>query len=200
MKKSVLLIAFAITATTASPVEARKPPPLTPMELQALQSREYKTSKDQVFSSVVSVFQDMGYQIGGAEVTSGFINATSANKNKTGFFEAMAGVTASGASRVTAFVETMPSGLTRVRLNFMNTKNSSSRFGSSSNDKPILDPKTYQVAFEHIEEALFERGALTKTAAPATSAPAVSPAAVAPAAGPAGTLAPQPASHPERGM
>jgi predicted component of type VI protein secretion system len=199
MKKSVLLIAFAITATTASPVEARKPPPLTPMELQALQSREYKTSKDQVFSSVVSVFQDMGYQIGGADVTSGFINATSANKNKTGFFEAMAGVTASGASRVTAFVETMPSGLTRVRLNFMNTKNSSSRFGSSSNDKPILDPKTYQVAFEHIEEALFERGALTKTA-PATNAPAVTPAAVAPVAVPTATPAPQPASHPERGL
>lgn len=182
MKKSVLLIGLAIATISAPPVEARKAPVLTPMELQALQSREYKTSKDQVFSSVVSVFQDMGYQIGGADVTSGFINATSANKNKTGFFEAMAGVSSSGASRVTAFVETMPSGLTRVRLNFMNTKNSSSRFGSSANDKPILDPKTYQVAFEHIEEALFERGALTKTAPQS--------AAQAPLAGSATTVVP----------
>src|SRR5439155_14963740 len=120
-------------------------------------------------------------QIGDADVTTGFITAGSANKNKTSFFEALGGVQSSGASRVTAFIETMPSGLTRVRLNFMNTKNSSSRFGSSANDKPILDPKTYQIVFEHIEEALFERGALTKTA-PASPAAAATPAVVTPQA------------------
>ncbi len=174
MKKS-LIVAFAGLSLVASPATARKAPPLTPMEMQALQSREYQTGKDQVFPAVVSVFQDLGYQISAADVTSGFITAGSANKNKTGFFEAMAGMRSSGASRVTAFIETMPSGLTRVRLNFMNTKNSSSMYGaSSSNDKALLDPKTYQVAFEHIEEALFERGALTK-AAPVSAQATVQP-------------------------
>ena len=179
-----LMIALAFSAAmVASPAVAKKPPALTPMELQSLQSREYQTSKDQVFSSVVSVFQDLGYQIGAAEINTGFISAGSANKNKTGFFEALAGMRSSGGSRVTAFVETMPSGLTRVRLNFMNTKNSSSAYGSSSSkDTPVLDPKTYQVAFEHIEEALFERGALTKTAAPVQAAVPVQAAAPAPAA------------------
>lgn len=165
MKKSWITAAFVGAALVSSPAEAKKAPELTPMELQSLQSREYRTTKDQVFSSVVTVFQDLGYQISAADMASGFITAGSANKNKTGFFEAMAGMSSSGASRVTAFVEQMPSGLTRARLNFMNTKNSSSMYGSSSaKDKAVLDPKTYQVAFERIEEALFERGALTKTA------------------------------------
>lgn len=181
MKKILMTVALASTVILASPVEAKKPPALTPMELQALQSREYQTSKDQVFSAVVSVFQDLGYQISAADVGSGFITAGSATKNKTGFFEALGGVRSSGASRVTAFIETMPSGLTRARLNFMNTKNSSSMYGSSSaKDTPILEPKTYQIAFEHVEQALFERGALTKTA-PITL-PTVSPNASPPPA------------------
>jgi hypothetical protein len=200
-----LIIALAVGATlTASPASAKKPPELTPMELQALQSREYQTTKDQVFPSVVSVFQDLGYQISAADVTTGFISAGSANKNKTSFLEAIAGMRSSGGSRVTAFIETMPSGLTRVRLNFMNTKNSSSAYGSSSSkDTPVLDQKTYQIAFEHVEEALFERGALTKTpvakpiqaAAPAVVPPqqastAPSGVTAAPMATPAATSTP----------
>lgn len=203
MRNKLLTAALLGSAIMASPVEAKKAPALTPMELQALQSREYKTSKDQVFSSVVTVFQDLGYQINSADVASGLVTAASANKNKTSFFEAWAGVRSSGGSRVTAFIETMPSGLTRARLNFLNTKNSSSWYGSStSNDKPILDPKTYQVAFEHIEEALFERGALTKTAPaiPAAATPTIAPAAVVapttatPAVTPAAVTTPGPAA------
>jgi hypothetical protein len=140
---------------------------MTPMQLQALQSHEYKTTKDQVFASVVSVFQDLGYQIQQADMGSGFITAESANKNKTNILEAFAGMSASGHTRATAFIEQMPSGLTRVRLNFLNTKNSSSAYGqSNANDKPILDTQTYQTAYNRIDEALFERGALTKTATP----------------------------------
>ena len=163
MRQLRVAVAFACIALVSSPSMAKKPI-LTPMELQALQSREYKTTKENAFSSVVSVFQDMGYQISAADMSSGFITAGSPNKNKTSFFEAMGGMMSSGASRVTAFVETMPSGMTKVRLNFMNTKNSSSLYGgSSAKDTPILEQKTYQVAFERVEEALFERGALTKT-------------------------------------
>lgn len=197
MRKNLMIALAFSAAMVASPAVAKKPPALTPMELQSLQSREYQTSKDQVFSSVVSVFQDLGYQIGAAEINTGFISAGSANKNKTGFFEALAGMRSSGGSRVTAFVETMPSGLTRVRLNFMNTKNSSSAYGSSSSkDTPVLDPKTYQVAFEHIEEALFERGALTKTAAPVQAAAPAPAAQTATVAQPSAPVAASPPAKP----
>lgn len=165
MKNGWMIASFVSIALINSPAAAKKQPELTPMELQALQSREYQTTKDQVFSSVMSVFQDLGYQISAADMGSGFITAGSANKNKTGFWEAMGGMSSSGSTRATAFVETMPSGYTRARLNFLNTKNISSAYGrSSANDKPVLEPKTYQIAFERIEQALFERGALTKTA------------------------------------
>lgn len=171
MTKHFIATAFFVAALGSTPAEAKKIE-LTPMELQAIQSREFKAPKDQVFSSVVSVFQDIGYQMSGADLASGFILAGSANKNKTGFFEAMGGMRSSGATRATAYIESMPSGFTRARLNFMNTKNSSSGYGSSSSkDKPILDAKTYQVVFERIEQALFERGALTKTAPAPTMMP-----------------------------
>lgn len=159
-------LAIAAAAFFANPAAAKKLE-MTPMELQALQTHEYKTTKDQVFASVVSVFQDLGYQIGHAEMASGFITAESANKNKTNVLEAFAGMSSSGHTRATAFIEQMPSGMTRVRLNFLNTKNSSSAYGqTNANDKPVLDPKTYQTAFNRIDEALFERGALTKSAIP----------------------------------
>lgn len=165
--KNIALLATALVVAT--PAIAKNKPELTPMELQSLQQHEYKTTKDQVFASVVSVFQDLGYQVAQADMTTGFVSAESANKNKTGFLEAMAGMSSSGHTRATAFIEQMPSGLTRIRLNFLNTKNSSTKFGrGSSDDKPILDPKTYQTAFNRIDEALFERGALTKTATAAT--------------------------------
>lgn len=173
MKKNAFLVATLVAmSVTGTPAVAKKVN-LTPMEIQALQSREFKAAKDTMFSSVMSVFQDLGYQVSSADMGSGFITAQSANKNKTSFFEAWAGMSSSGGSRVTAFVETMPSGMSRVRLNFMNTKNSSGRFGGTANDKPILEPKTYQVAFERIEQALFERGALTKAVAAPTPAAAI---------------------------
>ena len=167
MKTKFIVATIIGVALVSSPAAAKKKPEPTPMELQALQSREFRTTKDQLFSSVVSVFQDLGYQINAADMASGFITAGSANKNKTGFLEAMVGMRSSGASRATAFIELMPSGLTRARLNFMNTKNSSNAYGSSSSkDKAVLDPQTYQLAFGRVEQALFERGALTKTATP----------------------------------
>lgn len=151
----------------AYPAYAAKKLQLTPMELQALQAHEYKTTKDQVFASVVSVLQDLGYQVAQADMNSGFISAESANKNKTNVLEAFAGMAASGHTRATAFIEQMSSSMTRVRLNFLNTKSSSSAYGrASANDKPVLDPQTYQTAFNRIDQALFERGALTKTATP----------------------------------
>ena len=170
MKRAIGLVLGA-AIVVATPATAKKIE-MTPMELQSLQSREYQASKEQMFAAIMSVFQDLGYQIRSAEVGSGFITAESANNSKTSFFEALGGMNSSGSTQATAFVETMPSGMSRVRLNFMNTKNTSFRYGQQSkNDRPILEPKTYQLAFERIEQALFERNALTK------APPAIGPVA-----------------------
>ncbi|HEU0043642.1 hypothetical protein [Sphingomonas sp.] len=172
------LVAAALFSTT--PALAKKKAQLTPMEIQALQSHEYETSKEVLFASVVSVFQDLGYQLENADMPSGFITASSATKNKTGLLEAFAGMRSSGNTRATAFVEGMPSGRARVRLNFLNSKSTSSNYGQNSkDDKPILDPLTYKSAWDKIDEAIFVRAASNAPARPGTPpAATVSPASI----------------------
>ncbi len=170
------LCAFVV----AAPVEAKKKPQMTPMELQALQSREYETTKEVLFASVVSVFQDLGYQLENADMPSGFITASSATQNRTNLLDAFTGQRSSGFTRATAFVEGMPNGMSRVRLNFLNSKSSSSAYGQQSKqDKPVLDPQTYKVAWDKIDEAIFVRSATNAPARPNTPATATaSPAAI----------------------
>jgi hypothetical protein len=181
MKKLLILI-FSLFALSATPAIAKKAPQLTPMELQALQSREFETSKDNLFGAVMTVFQDLGYQVQTADVQTGFITAVSATQNKTNFFMALGGMSASGNTKVTCFLQAMPSGMTRVRLNFLNSRNTSSAYGQSSQvDKQILDAAVYHNAWEKIDEALFVMGALQATAPAAPpAAPVTEPAVQAP--------------------
>ena len=138
-------------------------------------------TKQAVFSSIVDVFQDLGYTMTGAEVNTGFITAESATKNKTSFWEALGYATGSGNTRATAFVETMPSKMTRVRLNFVSTKTSSYRYGQNMrSDKPIVDAKVYQAAFEKIDEALFVRKAVNAPAPSATGPQSAEPSVTHP--------------------
>jgi len=130
----------------------------TSLQIQSFQSKEFETSKSVTFGSVLSVFQDLGYIVVSADKDTGFITASSPAGNKTGFWEAMGGVTSSGQTKATAFVEEIRPGFSNVRLNFVDTKNSSSIYGqSNAQDKPILDTKVYQTAFSKIEDAIFIR-------------------------------------------
>lgn len=176
MKKiSVAAVSTAICIMFAVPAAAKKPPQLTPMELQAIQSKEFQTSKETLFASAMSVFQDLGYTINSAEMQTGFITANSPMADKTNFWGAMAGVSSQGMTRATAFIEALPNGFSRIRLNFVNTVESSSAYGRRSQaDKPILDPAPYRAAWEKIDEALFVRNAL------AAPAPAPAPSAISP--------------------
>ena len=156
MKKIISYLIVAALACTAVPAFAKKKPELTPMQLQAIQQKEFETEKPTVFAAVMSVLQDLGYTIDSAEMTTGFITASSATTNKTNFFEAMAGVSGSGNTRVTAFCEARPGNRSRVRLNFVSTKSRSGVYGQSARqDQPILDPAVYQNAFARIDEAVF---------------------------------------------
>lgn len=131
---------------------------MTSLEVQSFQTHEFEAPKKTVFASVISVFQDLGYIVESADVETGFITSGSASVNKTGFWQAMGGATSSGKTRATAFVEEIRPNLVTVRLNFVDTQNLSSAYGQqSSQDKPILDPATYQIAFDKMEEAVFIR-------------------------------------------
>lgn len=164
---SLVVLAAAFTFGSTSALAKKKPPQLTPMELQALQQKEFETSKETLFASVMSVFQDLGYTIDSADLPTGFITASSVTTNKSNFGEALFGITASGNTRATAFVEKMSNGMARVRLNFQNTRTMSGAYGQTSRqDVPVLDPATYRAAWEKIDEALFVRNAVDTPSAP----------------------------------
>ncbi|MGN2241879.1 hypothetical protein ACFWZU_00060 [Frateuria sp. GZRR33] len=136
---------------------ATKPAP-NALQIQSFQTKEFEASKTVVFGSVLSVFQDLGYIVQSADKDTGFITAASPSSNKTGFWQAMAGVTSSGQTKATAFVEDIRPGFVRVRLNFVNSMNNSGHYGQNQSlDTPILEPKAYQTAFEKIDDAVFVR-------------------------------------------
>lgn len=163
MNRKIMAI-FLTSFAMATPVVAKKAPQLTPMEIQALQSHEYETTKEILFASTVSVFQDLGYQLDNADLPSGFITASSAMENKTSFWEVMGSASSSGNSKVTAFVEQLGPDRAKIRLNFTNSKTTSSLYGQSAKqEKKVLDPATYQAAWEKIDEAVFVRSASKAT-------------------------------------
>lgn len=177
LTKSLIHIPVAIGILLESaPVAAKKAPELTPLELQSLQSKEFETSKENLFSAVMTVVQDTGYQVQSADLQTGFITAVSAVQQKTGFIEALAGVQSQANTKMTAYVQALPNGMARVRLNFLFSKSSSSKYGQSTNEKPILDAAVYRNAWDKIDEALFVAGAL--------EAPKKKPDEQAPAAAP----------------
>jgi len=60
--------------------------------------------------------------------------------------------------KATAFLESMPSKMIRIRLNFVDDEESSTGYGMKGGSTiPIEDPKLYQETFEKIQKAIFVR-------------------------------------------
>ena len=146
----ILFILIAGCETTKPTVN------LTPLEIQSMQSRSYEHSKDIVFPSVMSVFQDLGYSINSADINTGLITAEStADSDKKSKF--WLGITKVSQTKANAFIEEIGSE-TKVRINFVVTKKKSDWYGQTDReDDQILSPEPYQNAFEKIENAIFIR-------------------------------------------
>lgn len=126
----------------------------TSLELQAFQSHEFDASKEVAFASTMSVFQDLGYVIEAGNVETGLITAKSPT---VAGFVIFVGQTQTY-TKATAFVEMAPRSMSKVRLNFVEIKKTSSGYGmAGGEDKPIEDPAVYQNAFAKIQEAIFIR-------------------------------------------
>ena len=166
-------VALAGAAAAIATASAAAPPPvLAPLQLQAFQQHEFEADKSTVFDGVVDVLQDLGFTIASADLNTGFITAESPQTSTKSLSDAIWWGGATSNSRVTAFIETMASGRTRVRLNFVSRK---FRLGWSytreQHDQAVTDPRVYQVAFEKVDEALFVRRSTSATS-PAAPEPA----------------------------
>ena len=156
MKLHRAIARFFLATLLAGCVASAKSPEMTSLQIQAIQLKEYESTKEIVFPSVVSVFQDIGYIISNTDLETGIITAESAAENNPAmafFF----GVSVVKQTKVTAFVEQLGS-TTRVRLNFVEIEKSSSSYGQNDRkDIPIMDTKIYQNAFNKIGDAIFIR-------------------------------------------
>lgn len=157
MKKSLLILSTLGALSLAGCAGGNKIT-MTPMQIQAMQQKDFEVDKSVLFASTVSVFQDLGYQMLAADLETGFINAVSNSERSTNFWEAMGGVASTKRVRATAYVEQINPKTARIRLNFVEAKDSSSWYGQdSSTSESILEPALYSAAFERIDEAVFVR-------------------------------------------
>ncbi|MDA8929637.1 hypothetical protein N9I79_05720 [Gammaproteobacteria bacterium] len=154
MKKSLISLSFVFFLFSCASTPPA--PALTPAEIQSIQTRQYDESKDIVFASVVSVFQDLGYQIAAADLATGIITSQSAAANDAAY-AFWTGVAKNTQTKATAFVETIGT-TTSVRLNFVTSTNESFGYGQQrKNEQPVTDSQIYQNAFEKVENAIFMR-------------------------------------------
>lgn len=141
--------------------------PMTPLQIQSIQSREFEAPRQTVFASVISTFQDLGYNITTADINSGYISAESPTESNDisfgSFLDSLAEDDTSTHSnkqiRGTAFMEAIGPRV-RVRLNFVEVRQSSSAQGKNTRrDKRILASPFYQNIFNRIGNAIFIRKA-----------------------------------------
>ena len=156
-----LVITMLVAGCASAPTEPEK----TPLELQSIQAKEFETGKRAAFSATMSVFQDLGFIIDDGDFETGLITATGPTSDEKGdmpgIFEILfstPSIVVTRHRRATAFVEEMPSGTVRVRLNFVFVVKQSNGGGSHRTD-PIHEPELYQTTFDKIDQAIFVRTA-----------------------------------------
>lgn len=152
MKKSLwlmLAIVVAVAGCEAMPKQTK-----SALELQSIQSKEFETSKKIAFAATLSVFQDLGYTVSSANLDTGLITAKSPTKQDFQLFvgQRMQDI------KATAFVEEIVSNRTKIRLNFVNSTQTSSGYGmKGEHELPIEAPEMYQDTFAKIQQGIFVR-------------------------------------------
>lgn len=152
MKKSLwlmLAVVVAIAGCETMPKQTK-----SPLELQAIQSKEFETSKKVAFAATLSVFQDLGYTVSSANLDTGLITAKSPTKQDFQLFvgQRMQDI------KATAFVEEIVPNRTKIRLNFVNSTQTSSGYGmKGEHELPIEAPEMYQDTFAKIQQGIFVR-------------------------------------------
>lgn len=144
----ILLLSFAVTGCETVPKSTK-----TPLELQAIQSKEFETNKKVAFAATLSVLQDLGYITDSASFETGLITAKSPMQNK---FKPFVGQVMS-VIKVNAFVEEIATYRTKVRANFVDSRYVQNQYGRREEERPIETPDTYQDFFAKVQQGIFVR-------------------------------------------
>ena len=159
------------------------PPPLTPVEIEQLQSRTFASSADSVFKATLGALQGLGYIIDNANMQAGFLSATTPRQvvqanGDVGILEGLLAALIVGAAAGLAGTPTYPDGhvpadkITRhvrlsanarqrgsetiLRISLVEVINRAGGRGQHSGaDAPIHDGQSYEKIFQRIEDELF---------------------------------------------
>lgn len=190
MKKSTILFAClstALIATAPADAKKKKQEEVTGLALQQIQARDFDVAKDVTFPSVMTVLQDQGYRITGADKDTGLITGVASTESKTSYNLFWGFGKKKRTPVVSAFIEERGAG-SRIRLNFVLSKTKSRAIGTSEDEEPITDPAVYRDAFERIDKEIFVRVSLDAPAPQAAAVPDVAPAAAAVSEEPAAVM------------
>ena len=158
-----IIVGLALFGVLAGCSTSPAKTPMTGLQLQAYQASEFGTTKRLAFSATMSVFQDLGFIIDDGDFETGLITATGPTLATENTVPDWLSILLSGQSlaasrhqRATAYVETMPSGSTRIRLNFVFTTQYAPGTGTLIIE-PVDEPEVYQKTFAEIDKAIFIR-------------------------------------------
>jgi PBP1b-binding outer membrane lipoprotein LpoB len=122
------------------------------LELQAIQVKEFETDSKTAFTSVMSVFQDLGYTINTASLETGLITAKSPTVQELVPFVGQK----MSDEKATAFVEQISKNRTKIRLSFVQSSQTSSGYGMrGERETPVQEPQPYVNAFSKIQQSIF---------------------------------------------
>ena len=183
--KIFLMAGIALSFSGCASLSAPEPQ-LTPLQIQTMQTRTYAATKRQAFDAVMTAFQDSGYTIETSNYRSGYIRAKglshsttydnyepsdsddSNDKHSGKFVDILLDAIVngdkneSGSEAVTstlvanAYVTKAAGQKSKIRLNYIKRKVTSSGHGQQSeDDKRILKANTYQKTFNQIAQAMF---------------------------------------------
>jgi len=160
---TLCVAALALLAILAGCSASPPKTPKTGLQLQAYQASDFSADKRTAFSATLSVFQDLGFIIDDGDFETGLITATGPTLDTSNTMPDWLSILLSGQSlatsrhqRATAYVETMPSGSTRVRLNFVFSTQYAPNAGTVIIE-PVDEPEVYQKTFAEIDKAIFVR-------------------------------------------
>ncbi len=159
MRKSVLSCSLALSLLcTGAHAKEKASPPMSGLQLQQIQSREFNYAYGVVFASTLSVLQDLGYIIKSGDRETGLITAEGTNDSKT---SALGYRVTTVIPSVSAFIEPISAETSRVRLTFI-VKETKLWYGrlEKENQDMVTDRAAYQAAFDKIESAAFVRASI----------------------------------------
>lgn len=155
MNKFFMCIGALAVGLSAPQLAVAKEEKVTGLALQQIQAKDFETTVDVLFPSIVTVLQDSGYRVTEADRASGFISGIGSAEQKTTYNIWFGFGKKKTVPMVSAFVEQRGPNIARARLNFVMSKAKSRN--SFTDETPVTDPGVYKDAFERIEKELFVR-------------------------------------------